>query len=117
MSDAQLPDAADLIRPYISDVDEYVRRRSLLAFAPFSPTEAEAIAKNWMDEEYEYSRIAGLHVLDIINSGSIEFYLQRHRAIQASMSGPMSTRFICEDWEHNHAMHSDMDSAALHPRQ
>ena len=79
VAEAKLPDAADLIRPYLSDVNEYVRRRSLLAFAPFSPTEAEDIAKSWMDEEYEYSRIAGIHVLDIIDSESLGFYLQRYK--------------------------------------
>lgn len=78
VADAHLPDAADLIRPYLTDADEYVRRRSLLAIAPYSPTEAEEIAKAWMDEEYEYSRIAGLHVLNIVNSDSIALYLKRH---------------------------------------
>ncbi len=52
--------------------------QSLLAIAPFSPIEAEKIAIAWMDEEYEYSRIAGLHVLDIVNSDSMSFYLERH---------------------------------------
>ncbi len=78
VAEAQLPDAAELIRPYLADSDEYVRRRSLLAIAPFSPVEAEEIAKAWMDEDYEYSRIAGLHVLDMVNSEFLSFYLERH---------------------------------------
>ncbi|HOP21586.1 MAG TPA: hypothetical protein PK055_00865 [Gammaproteobacteria bacterium] len=78
VADAQLPDAADLIRPYLNDNNEYVRRRSLLAIAPFSPNEAEEIAKVWMDKDYEYSRIAGLHVLDILKSECLELYLERH---------------------------------------
>lgn len=78
VADAQLPDAADLIRPYLTDSNEYVRRRSLLAIAPFSPIEAEEMAKAWLEEDYEYSRIAGLHVLDIVNSDSLSFYLERH---------------------------------------
>lgn len=78
VADAQLPDAADLIRPYLTDSNEYVRRRSLLAIARFSPIEAEKMAKAWMDEDYEYSRIAGLHVLAIVNSDSLSFYLERH---------------------------------------
>lgn len=78
VADAQLEDAADLIRPYLTDADEYVRRRSLLAIAPFSPIEAEEVAKTWMDEDYEYSRIAGLHILDNVNSDSLLFYLEKH---------------------------------------
>jgi hypothetical protein len=78
VADVQLPDAAELIRPYLADSNEYVRRRSLLAIAPFSPVEAEEIAKAWMDEDYEYSRIAGLHVLDMVNSDLLPFYLERH---------------------------------------
>jgi hypothetical protein len=77
VADAMLHDSADLIRPYLSDSDEYVRRRGLLAIAPFSSVEAEEIAKAWMDEDYEYSRIAGLHVLDIVNSDRLSFYLDR----------------------------------------
>lgn len=78
VADARLSDAADLIRPYLADSDEYVRRRSLLAIASFSPREAEEMAKGWMDDEFEYSRIAGLHVLDIVNADSISFYLEKH---------------------------------------
>lgn len=78
VADAQLPDAADLIRPYLTDANEYVRRRSLLAIAPFLPVEAENIAKTWMGEHYEYSRIAALHVLHIVNSDALSFYLERH---------------------------------------
>jgi hypothetical protein len=78
VAEAKLSDAADLIRPYLTDSSEYVRRRSLLAVAPFSPIEAEEIAKSWMDNDYEYSRIAGLHVLDIANSDALFFYLERH---------------------------------------
>lgn len=78
VADANLTDSASLIRPYLTDADEYVRRRSLLAITPFSPREAEEIAKAWMEEDFEYSRIAALHVLDIVNSESIGFYLKRH---------------------------------------
>ncbi|MBD3667897.1 MAG: HEAT repeat domain-containing protein [Kangiella sp.] len=78
VADARLPDSADLIRPYLADDDEYVRRRSLLAIAAFSPAEAEEIAKSWMNEDYEYSRIAGINVLNIIKSDSLSFYLERH---------------------------------------
>ena len=78
VAETQLSDAADLIRPYLTDSDEYVRRRSLLAIAPFAPIEAGDIAKAWMEEDYEYSRIASLHVLNIVNSDSLSFYLERN---------------------------------------
>jgi len=78
VADAQLADSADLMRSYLTDEDEYVRRRSLLAIAPLSPKEAEEIAKRWMDEEFEYSRIAGIHVLDLVNSESLGSYLSKH---------------------------------------
>jgi hypothetical protein len=43
-ADAKLPDGAELIRPFLNDEDEYVRRRSLMAYASFAPREAEEIA-------------------------------------------------------------------------
>jgi len=68
VAESQLPNAADLLRPFLSDTDEYVRRRTLMAFAPFAPKEAEAIAIKNLDDEFEYTRIAALHVLHTIGS-------------------------------------------------
>ncbi len=72
VAEAQLPDAADLIRPFLTDPDEYVRRRSLMAFAPFSPKEAEELAIKNLDDKFEYTRIAALHVLHTVRSGYLE---------------------------------------------
>lgn len=76
--EANLMDASDLIRPYLKDKEEYVRRRSLAALAYHSPLEAESIAKENMNGKYEYTRIMGLNVLKIVESDSLEFYLKRH---------------------------------------
>ncbi len=77
--EADLADAADLIRPYLSDADEYVRRRSLLAIASHSPAEAEAIATHDLKARFEYTRIAALHVLAVVRSpflrSTLEHYL------------------------------------------
>jgi len=77
VAEAKLSDAADIIRPYVSDNDEYVKRRSLMSFAPFSSFEAIKIALLWLDEDCEYSRIVALDILDSFDSKNIGLYLQR----------------------------------------
>jgi len=71
VAEAELSNAAELIQPYLLDEDEYVRRRSLLAFAVFSPREAEAIALQNLTDSFEYTRIAALHVLDMTDSSHL----------------------------------------------
>lgn len=78
VADARLPNAAELIRPFLTDSDEYVRRRALMAIAPFSPAEAESIAIANLNDEFEYSRIAALHVLHRVGSSRLEEFLNRH---------------------------------------
>ncbi len=68
VADAELPDAAELIRPFLNDDDEYVRRRSLMAYALFAPREDEEIAIQNLAATFEYTRIAALHVLHAIDS-------------------------------------------------
>ena len=77
VAEAQLPDAADLLRPFLTDADEYVRRRALMAIAPFSPKEAEGLAIKNLDDRFEYTRIAALHVLHTVRSGHLEAGLDR----------------------------------------
>lgn len=77
IADAQLPDAADLIRPFLHDTDEYIRRRALMVFAAFAPKEAEAIAIKNLSDAYEYTRIAALHVLHTVKSSSLDASLDR----------------------------------------
>ena len=68
VADTQLPDGAELIRPFLNDEDEYVRRRSLMAYASFAPREAEEIAIKNLAATFEYTRIAALHVLYALDS-------------------------------------------------
>jgi HEAT repeat protein len=72
VAEAQLPNSAELLRRYLSDSDEYVRRRSLMAIAPFSPKEAEAIAITNLKDDFEYTRMAALHVLNIVESDHLQ---------------------------------------------
>jgi|688.fasta_scaffold258512_2 hypothetical protein len=76
VSEAKLYNAADLIRPFLFDEYEYVRRRSLMAIAPFSPSEAEEIAITNLHEKYEYTRIAALHVLHMVDSPKLKECLE-----------------------------------------
>lgn len=76
IADAKLPDAAELIRPFLNDDDEYVRRRSLMAFTLFAPREAEEIALHDLAATFEYTRIAALHVLDTVDSPQLALALQ-----------------------------------------
>lgn len=77
VAESQMPGAANLLRPFLKDQDEYVRRRSLLAFAPFSPKEAEAIAIENLNDGFEYTRIAALHVLHAVGSNQLDASLDR----------------------------------------
>lgn len=77
VAEAELLDAAELLRPFLTDSDEYVRRRSLMAIAPFAPSEAEAIAIKNLDDEFEYTRIMALHVLHRVRSRHLEASLER----------------------------------------
>lgn len=78
IGESNFKDGADLLRPYLCDADEYVRRQSLMAITPLAPAEAEEIAKNNMDDDFEYSRIVGLHVLNEVNSEALDYFLDRH---------------------------------------
>lgn len=77
VAEAQLPNAADLMRPFLTDADEYVRRRSLMTFAPFAPKEAEVLAIKNLEDEFEYTRIAALHVLHTVRSDYLDASLDR----------------------------------------
>lgn len=77
VAETELSNAADLLRPFLTDENEYVRRRSLIAFAPFSPKEAEAIALNNLDDEFEYTRMVALHVLHSVKSLHLSASLER----------------------------------------
>jgi HEAT repeat protein len=61
-------DALDLLRHFLSDSDEYVRRRALGAYAAHRPSEAEPIAWDWLSSSEPYSRLAALHALRDIRS-------------------------------------------------
>jgi HEAT repeat protein len=76
VADAELPNAADLIRPFLNDDNEYVRRRSLMAFSLFAPREAEEIALQDLAATFEYTRIAALHVLHTVDSPQLASALQ-----------------------------------------
>ena len=78
LAEAGLPESPDLIRSFIADDDEYVRRRSLMALAKYCPDEAEGIAIAGMDEKHEYTRIAALHVLFDVGSDRLQYFLDRH---------------------------------------
>ncbi len=71
VAEAEIDNAAELIRPYLADENEYVRRRSLMAYAAFAPGEAEEIALQNLTDTFEYTRIAALHVLHIIESSHL----------------------------------------------
>lgn len=76
-AEAKLPNAADLLRPLLTDDNEYVRRQALMAFTSLAPKEAEAIALNNLDDEFEYTRMAALHVLSSVKSPHLSASLDR----------------------------------------
>jgi HEAT repeat protein len=48
-----------------------------MSFAPFSPTEAEAIALRDLDNDFEYTRMAALNVLHLLQSPHLPNALER----------------------------------------
>jgi hypothetical protein len=69
-------EAIKLLRQFVQDPDEYVRRRALLAYAPHCPLDAEPIAWKWISYAEPYSRLAALHVLRDIQSPRLPTALQ-----------------------------------------
>lgn len=66
------PDGLPLLRLFLSDSDEYVRRRALFEVAHLDPPFAETTAQQWLTAEPEYSRMAALVVLQIVGSRHLE---------------------------------------------
>lgn len=62
------PEAVALLRRYLEDSDEYVRRRALLAAQQRDPAFAESVAIRWLTAEHEYSRLTALSVLSELRS-------------------------------------------------
>ncbi|HEY1172060.1 MAG TPA: HEAT repeat domain-containing protein [Verrucomicrobiae bacterium] len=62
------PAALEILRKFIDDPQEYVRRRALIAYAPHRSAESEPIAWAWLSSEEPYSRLAALHVLRDVHS-------------------------------------------------
>jgi hypothetical protein len=93
------PAALNLLRRFVDDSDEYVRRRALMAHASHRPREAEPIAWAWLSSTEPYSRLAALHVLRDIQSSRLSdaiqmlrddpFEVVRQRAVEFSQpQGP-----------------------------
>ena len=66
------PGAIPVLRLFLSDSNEYVRRRTLLALARLDATLAEPAAIQWLSASPEYSRMAALVVLQIVGSPRLE---------------------------------------------
>ncbi len=60
--------AVELLKGMTSDADEYVRRRALLSVRDVDSAFAESIAIEWLESEYEYSRMVALDTLAVLNS-------------------------------------------------
>jgi HEAT repeat protein len=73
------PDAGDLLRRFVTDADEYVRRRVLIAARTHDPGFAEQTARQWLHSPHEYSRLAALSVLHELRSPALTDALDRLR--------------------------------------
>jgi HEAT repeat protein len=72
--------ASQLLREFVEDDDEYVRRRALLAAAKQDPEFAEVTAKQWISAVEDYSRLAALCVLHDFGSPYLTEALDRLRS-------------------------------------
>lgn len=68
-------EARTLLRRFVGDADEYVRRRALLAAVAHDPAFAEEKAVVWLTAPNEYSRLAALSVLQETRSVRLEHAL------------------------------------------
>lgn len=68
--------AVSVLLRLVTDSDEYVRRRALLALGTLRADEAEACVERAWASGLEYQRIAALHVLAEVGSVKLEQYLQ-----------------------------------------
>jgi hypothetical protein len=69
-----------------------------MALAPLAPEEAEAIALQLVSDEFEYTRLAALHVLEVVNSPHLRRILDqfkddpsavvRNRSVEIAASRP-----------------------------
>ncbi len=57
-----------IVRKYLSDEHEYVRRRTLLASRERLPELAESVALSWLDSPEPYSRMVALDTLYTLGS-------------------------------------------------
>ena len=57
-----------IVRKYLSDDDEYVRRRAHLASRERFPELAETVALSWLDSSEPYSRMVALDTLHALGS-------------------------------------------------
>jgi hypothetical protein len=72
-------EAKDLLRQFINDEDEYVRRRALLAISQHDSVFAEETAWQWIDSPHDFSRLAALSVLQDLQSPRLKKALERLR--------------------------------------
>lgn len=77
IAEAKPANASALMRPFLEDESEYVRRRTLLAFASIAPGEAEVLALRHLDDPFEYTRLAALEVLSEVNYELLDQVIKR----------------------------------------
>ncbi|KEQ25878.1 HEAT repeat domain-containing protein [Paenibacillus tyrfis] len=70
------PEVEGILIRYYKDLDEYVRRRALLALGYMKSIYAEQLALESWNTGLEYQRIAALYVLDEVNSTKIDDILK-----------------------------------------
>jgi HEAT repeat protein len=69
--------ALDHLRSMRRDPDEYVRRRALLELRDHDAELSERIAIEWLDSEYDYSRMVALDTLAFLNSPALEMAMEK----------------------------------------
>lgn len=65
-------EARHLLRSFVNDSHEYVRRRALLASRRYDPAFAEQTAEQWILSPDEYSRLAALSILHNFRSSRLK---------------------------------------------
>ena len=69
-----------LLRRFVADTDEYVRRRAMLATRKQDREFAEETACRWVESAHEYSRLAALSVLHDLRSQHLGHALEKLRS-------------------------------------
>ncbi|MCA8942501.1 MAG: HEAT repeat domain-containing protein [Planctomycetes bacterium] len=72
-------ESKQILRDFVEDAHEYVRRNALVSLRSRDPSFAERVARDWIKSEHAYSRLAAIIVLHELGSSHLSKALRALR--------------------------------------